>query len=166
MKNRLYLILFMVVFAQSVFSNEFKEVVDKDISFKWNVEGANLHIILSAPTEGWIAVGFNPSRVMKDADFKLAAVSNGKTIIEDHFGTGLFGHKSDTSIGGSSDYQLVNGRESGGVTTIEFTIPLNSGDEYDKILVKGDEVKVLLAYGSNDDMTRKHKARTSVVIEL
>lgn len=166
MKNRLYIFIFLMVFVQSAFSMDFKEVVDKQISFKWVVEGENLHIILSAPTEGWVAVGFNPSKVMKDADFKLAFVSNGNTVMEDHFGTGLFGHKSDTTIGGSSDFQLISGRENGGSTTVEFKIPLNSTDQYDQVLQAGAEVKVLLAYGSNDDLSRKHKERTSITIKL
>ena len=167
MKKNIYLILLSIfIFTQAAFGEEFKEIEDSGISFSWKIEGENLHIILSAQTEGWVAVGFNPSKVMKDADFKLAYVDGGETVMEDHFGTGLFGHKIDTSIGGSSNFEIIDGTELNGVTTVEFSIPLNSGDEYDKVLVENDEVKVLLAYGNRDDLTRKHSKRTSVVINL
>lgn len=166
MKIRFFFIILILTISQFAFTGDFKEVEDSEISFKWKVEGENLQIILSAPTEGWIAVGFNPSKVMKDADYKLAYVQGGNTVMQDHFGTGLFGHKIDTDIGGSSNFELISGRESGGMTTVEFTMPLNSGDEYDTILQEGDEVKVLLAYGSRDDLSRKHKKRASVIIEL
>ncbi len=166
MKLRFLFIILILASTQTAFSSEFKEVEDSEIRFQWTVEGANLHIILSAPTEGWVAVGFNPSKVMKDADFKLAYVQGSTTVIEDHFGTGLFGHKIDSSIGGSSDFELINGTESSGVTTVEFTMPLNSGDDFDSPLQEGDEVKILLAYGTRDDLSRKHKKRTSIIIEL
>jgi len=167
MKKIVCLILILVtVISQFAFSTEFKEIEDTEITFKWKIEGETLQIILSAPTEGWVAVGFNPSKVMKGADFKLAYVENGETVLEDHFGTGLFGHKIDTSLGGSSDFEIINGSEENGVTTVEFSMPLNSGDDYDKILIENEEVKILLAYGSRDDLTRKHKKRTSVIIRL
>lgn len=166
MKLKFFFMILILAVSQAAFSGEFKEVEDSEIHFLWAVEGENLHMILSAPTEGWVAVGFNPSKVMKDADYKLAYVQGSDTVIEDHFGTGLFGHKIDSSIGGSSNFELINGSESDGITTVEFTMPLNSGDEFDSILEEGDEVKVLLAYGSSDDLSRKHKKRTSIIIEL
>ena len=175
MKKRiLTLFIFLAFISHLVFSaeegrqlsNGFKEIVDTDIIFQWKVEGNNLHIILSAPTEGWVAVGFNLSRAMKDADFKLVYVDGSTVHMEDHFGTGLFGHKIDTSLDGTSDFNIISGKEEMGSTTVDFTIPLNSRDEKDKILAEGDEVKVLLAYGVRDNLRQKHKERTSVVIKL
>jgi len=161
--------LFLIfVLTQSIYSAEegFREITDSEITFQWKIDGEKLIIVLSAPTEGWVAVGFNPSRVMKDADFKLAYVDGSTVHIEDHFGTGLFTHKIDSSLGGSDDFEVLEGKEEMGATTVRFSIPLNSGDEKDKILTEGDEVKVLMAYGDRDDLSRKHKRRTSVEIKL
>ncbi|MDA3810235.1 MAG: DOMON domain-containing protein [Spirochaetaceae bacterium] len=175
MKRKIFTLLFFMVFlVQFVFSveqgrelsNGFKEIIKSDMTFQWKVESNSLRIILSAPTEGWIAVGFNPSKIMKDADFKLVYVDGSTVHMEDHFGDGLFGHKIDDSLGGSQDFEIIQGKEEMGKTTVEFTIPLNSNDEFDKILAEGDVVKVLLAYGTRDDLNRKHKTRTSVEIKL
>jgi hypothetical protein len=163
------LILIPFAFSQdqgNMTANGFKEIIDTEISFQWKIEGESLRIILSAPTEGWVAVGFNPSRVMKDADYKLAYVDGTETVMEDHFGTALFAHKSDTEIGGTSDFEIISGKEEMGKTIIEFRIPLNSGDDKDTLLMEGSEVKVLLAYGTRDNLSQKHKKRTSVAITL
>ncbi|MBB6480370.1 DOMON domain-containing protein [Spirochaeta isovalerica] len=136
------------------------------ISFEWKIIGSQLQIRLSAPTEGWIAVGFNPSRMMKDADYKMAYVDGDVVVLEDHFGTGNISHKKDSDIGGTDDFQLISGSESNGTTTVEFTMPLNSGDEMDSVLSPGDEVKVLLAYANRDSLSRKHSRRTSLIINL
>ena len=69
MVKKIYLIaISMMVLIQSVFSAEegsllsdgFKEIIDKEISFQWKVEGEDLLIRLSAPTEGWVAVAEDP----------------------------------------------------------------------------------------------------------
>lgn len=175
MKKRiLYMFILFITFVHPAFSIEegrllndgFKEITDRGIIFQWKVVGDYLKIRLSAPTEGWVAVGFNPSNMMKDADYKLAYVEDGQTFIEDHYGSGYISHKEDTNLGGTGDFELDGGSEENGVTSVGFTIPLNSGDAYDKILKEGDEVKVLLAYSGRDSFRRKHKERTSVVIRL
>jgi len=104
---------------------------------------------------------------MKDANFVLGYVKNGKAKIKDEYGDKGTGHKSDKKLGGTVDAVLVGGTEEGGVTTIEFTLPLNSGDKYDGALdVNGDTV-VLLAYGAGrDSFKSKHKYRVSYKVNL
>lgn len=139
----------------------------KDITFSWKVEGDKLAGKVSAKTEGWVGVGFNPSHKMKDANFILGYVKDGKVKIEDDYGVTSTGHKTDDSLGGSNDVVLVSGSEKDGVTTIEFIIPLQSADDKDGTLeVDGDTV-LLLAYGSGRDSFRsKHKYRTSMTVNL
>jgi len=139
----------------------------KDITFSWKVEGDKLAGKVSAKTEGWVGVGFNPSNKMKDANFILGYVKDGKVTIEDDYGATSTSHKTDDSQGGSSDVTQVSGSENDGVTTIEFVIPLNSGDEKDeKLEVNGDTV-LLLAYGAGRDSFRmKHKYRTAMTVNL
>ncbi len=137
------------------------EVKDKNISFAWKVEGDKLAVKLSAETEGWVGIGFNPVKEMQGANFILGYVKNGEAKIDDDFGVETNAHKSDTKLDGTSDVTLVGGTEEGGVTTIEFTIPLDSADKNDtKIDVNGDTI-VLLAYGAGrDSFLAKHKYRT------
>ena len=60
----------------------------------------------------------------------------------------------------------IVGTEQGGTTTVNFTIPLDSGDSDDKTLVQGNSYRVLLAYGSNDNFDQQHAVKTSVTITL
>lgn len=143
------------------------EVEAKGVSFAWKVDGDTLHAKMSAKTEGWVAVGFNPSNKMKDANFILGYVKDGEATVVDHFGDKSTGHSADEKMGGSSDATLVGGSEDGKMTTIEFTIPLDSGDQYDSVLdVDGDTV-LLLAYGPDRDSFKpRHRARASVTVNL
>lgn len=143
------------------------ELKDKDISFAWTVDGDNLAVKLSANTDGWVGVGFNPSEGMKDAGFILGYVKKGEAKIVDHFGVDENKHEADEKLSGTSDVTLVGGTEDGGVTTIEFTIPLQSTDKNDAVLDPNGETIVLLAYGAGRDSFRsKHKYRGTFKVNL
>ena len=104
---------------------------------------------------------------MKDANFILGFVKDGKPEITDDFGDTNNNHSPDTTLGGTDDVTLVGGSEEGGMTTVEFTMPLQSGDKYDgEIDVEGDTI-VLLAYGgARDSFKTKHQYRTTLKVNL
>ncbi|MCK5201391.1 MAG: hypothetical protein KAR21_23715, partial [Spirochaetales bacterium] len=59
----------------------------KGITMKWKIESESLNVILSAATEGWVAVGFIQGLVKEKegADLIIAYVDGGKTFIRDDF---------------------------------------------------------------------------------
>jgi hypothetical protein len=147
---------------------EYSTATDKGITLKWKVEGETLKVKVSAPTTGWVAAGFDPSRMMKGANNIIGYVQEGKAEIRDDFGNGLFSHKADTELGGKDDITNRGGKEENGTTEISFTIPLNSGDDKDKPLSAEKTYKVILAAGANDadNFTSKHKKIGKVEIKL
>ena len=58
------------------------------------------------------------------------------------------------------------GSEQGGVTVIEFKVPLDSGDEYDKPMVPGQTYRINLAMGAADDLNSYHAGRGTSEITL
>lgn len=143
------------------------EVKAKDMTFAWKIDGDTLYAKMVAKTKGWVGVGFNPSKKMKDANFILGYVKDGEAKIVDHFGTKATGHAADTKGGGSEDVTLVGGSEDSGLTTIEFSMPVNSGDKMDGSLsVDGDTI-LLLAYGPDKDSLRpRHKYKKTLTVNL
>ncbi len=143
------------------------EVKDKKITFAWKVDGDKLAVKLAAETDGWVGIGFNPTKGMKDANYILAYVKDGETKIIDDFGDSETSHSPDDKLGGTSDVTLVGGTETGGMTIVEFTIPMKSADKNDgNINVSGDTI-VLLAYGSGrDSFKTKHTHRTALKVNL
>jgi hypothetical protein len=138
------------------------------IDLTWKPEGQNLHVTVKAPTTGWVAVGFDPSVGMKDANMILAYVAGSGVVARDDFGTAVNSHDADTNLGGAYNVMNPTGKEEAGSTEVSFTIPLDSGDAYDKKLVVGQTYKVLLAYGPNgaDDFTIQHATRTAANIRI
>lgn len=149
-------------------AGDFKRVEVGELQFDWMVDGEDLVIRMSGPTTGWVAIGFDPETAMQGANFLMGTVVNGEAVVRDDFGNGMFSHKSDVDLGGSSDITVISGSESEGKTTVEFSIPLDSGDAYDKALIPGESYRVIWAYGQSNDETfqLKHVARGGFDVEL
>ncbi len=146
----------------------YKQVSAKEVEVRWKVDDEHLMFEISAPTTGWVSIGFNPSRVMKDADFIFGFVQGSEVVVTDQFGNGTFSHIRDTEMGGSNDIVEFDGSESSGRTRISFTIPIDSGDQYDSVLTPGQEHTVLIAYGPDgaDNFGKKHIERAQVKLKL
>lgn len=143
------------------------EIEDSGVTFSWKVEGDTLHAKMSAKTKGWVAVGFNPVEKMEGANFILGYVKGDEVEVTDHFGNKKVNHDSDEKLGGTSDVTLVGGSEEGGTTTIEFTIPMDSGDKYDSALVADGDTVVLLAYGPDRDSFKpRHRKQAVKTVNL
>lgn len=146
----------------------FTSVEAVDMRLSWRVIDASLEVEVTAPTTGWVAVGFKPSRAMQDANILIGYVDGSNVVMTDQFGTTMTGHRPDEELGGTSDVDVVSGEERDGSTTIRFTIPLDSGDEFDQPLAAGETLPVILAHGPDDaDDTRTyHAARGGIEITL
>jgi hypothetical protein len=137
------------------------------MSFSWSVNADSLAVRLSAPTTGWVAVGFNPTEMMKDANIIIGYVKDGKAELSDDFGSGPTVHMPDDKRGGASNLTLVGGSEAGNSTTLEFSIPLNSGDANDGVISPTVDTKVMLAYGPDrDSFKMKHQFAKTITVNL
>lgn len=154
--------------AGGALSADYQHSLDVDkMNFSWSINGDQLAGKVSGPTTGWVAVGFNPSNKMKDANIVIGYVKKGKVTIKDDFGSAATQHKTDKKIGGAENVTTVGGSEEGGVTTIEFTMPLNSGDDKDNVLDPNGDTVVILAYGTERDSFRtKHKYHATLTVNL
>lgn len=143
------------------------KITDKKVHFEWTVKGTSIDIRISAPTTGWVGIGFNPSEMMKDANFIVGYVKDGTAEVRDDYGKTNRTHESDTKDGGTDNVTAVSGNEANGTTTLSFTIPLNSGDSKDRPLDVNGDTTVLLAYGSGrDGFKSRHKEHFGLSVNL
>jgi len=140
--------------------------VDK-MTFDWSIEGENLAIKLSAPTKGWVGIGFHPKEQMKDANIIIGFVKDGKVEIEDDFGNQPTIHTADTRREGKDNVTVIGGSETGNTTTLEFSIPLRSDDPNDGVIEPNGDTVVILAYGPDRDSIKlKHQYAKTLTVNL
>lgn len=141
----------------------YKVVSQASITFKWKIVEEQLEAVVSGPTKGWLAVGFNPEKPKMDkSNFIIGYVKDGDVTIADHIAKG-WSHKADEE----QNVIESSGEEKDEHTTLRFTIPLkNDTNEQDVSLRAGQEIYVLLAYGNKDDLKSYHKKKTVVKLVL
>lgn len=137
-----------------------------DYQMAWSTDETYIYVGLKAKTSGWVAIGFGAGPMMKNADIIQGYAADGKAEVLDLFSTGEFGpHPADTQLGGTGDIIESTVKSDGGFTTVEFRRKLDTGDKYDKALVKGVN-KIIWAFGSEPKSTLKHIVRGTGEIEI
>jgi len=137
-----------------------------DYEINWSADSEFVYIGMKAKTDGWVAVGFGAEQFMKNADILEGYIGDGKAAVADMFSTGEFGpHPADVQQGGTDDILQFGGKREGGTTVIECKRKLDTGDKFDKPLVKGAN-KIIWAFGADDQSTKKHTVRGAGEIDL
>jgi len=133
----------------------------------WTNDTIVLRVGLLSPGTGFVAIGFDPDRRMQGANFIIAAVRNGQMEIRDDYGTGPVSHGPDIENGGDDNILAAAGRELNGQTTVEFVIPLDSGDRFDKPLEPGQTYGILVSFhNTSDSLSARHSQRGTGEIQL
>ncbi len=160
-------LLISCFFIKSTFAMSYDHSLTvKDMEFHWKVEGSNLAVKAVAKTKGWVGVGFNPVKKMQGANYILGFVRKGKLKIIDEYGNRTTSHTLDKKRGGKDSIISSSGSEEGGKTTIEFKIPLDSGDKADTVINPNGNTVLLLAYGKRDSTRIGHEFYAIIQVNL
>jgi hypothetical protein len=149
-----------------IYANEYRNSLYElttAMSLFWQNDATNLYVGLVSPGTGWAGVGFSNRTGKPGANIILGAVANGAVTIQDNYGVTKELHLVDRA----SSLLALGGSETNGETTLEFVIPLASGDSQDVSLVPGQTVAVILAYqATKDSFTAEHTRYSQLQITL
>ena len=117
---------------------------------------------LTAPTLGWLGIGFNNRNSIVGSDLYLLHVVDGKLAGQDMYVKGAGDPRLDSTLGGTHDLKLISGKEEDGQTTIVFSLPLVSADKNDFQLEVGKEMWLILAYSTHDEFDHHSRMRKHI----
>lgn len=134
----------------------------------WTVVGDTIYFAISAQTTGFVALGIEPTKRMLDADVILGwREATGDFELHDAWSTGERGpHPDDVDLGGTYDLLEYSATEIGGVTTIEFSRALSTGDRYDHDIPANGTVKIIWSTSTEDGFTLYHSRRGTAIIDI
>ncbi len=133
----------------------------------WKNDAENLYMALVGLTDGFVAIGFEPSQAMKDADMVMGWVSDGNVTVLDLYSTGIYGpHPPDVDLGGRGDILEFGGSESENGTVIEFKRKMDTGDQFDRAFQPGQTIDIIWSMSASDVLAVRHNARGSSTINL
>jgi len=143
-----------------------KTTTVSDISFTYTIEEELLKCTLEAKTNGWIGVGFNDKNSIVNSDLLLFNIIKGKASNRDLYVKSAGNPRRDSDLGGTNTIQLISGVEKDGITSVVFSIPLNSGDPFDFEHHLNEPFWLILAYSKEDDFEHHSRVRKHISFKL
>ncbi|MGB9824440.1 MAG: DOMON domain-containing protein [Candidatus Hydrothermia bacterium] len=138
--------------------NSMVSLVPDTLTMYYNVDSLRIYIALKSSVPGWLAIGFDPEKGMKNADMiVLYQEKDGNWILKDEYSRGIYGpHMEDEKIGGKNDIENFKVEVFNHYKVVEFVRKLSTGDKYDRVLIPGRKVKVIFAAAKSSDIRKKH----------
>jgi hypothetical protein len=143
-----------------------KSLEIEEVRLAWLEMEDSYRFTVTAPTTGWVSVGFGGGPAMQDANMIIGYAEEGEAHIRDDHGTSPVTHSPDTDLGGTSDLTEYSVIESEGETEMSFVVPMEPGDGLDGAFTPGETLRVIVAFGSGDDFTSMHRAAHSSEMTL
>jgi DnaJ-class molecular chaperone len=143
-----------------------KEVRKNNMIVRWKIEKEHIHFEMEAPTDGWVAIGFNETRSLAGTYLLMGRIRNGKAEVAEHYTEKPGSYKRITDYGIPNQTIGVEGDEKGNITRLHFSIPIEKASKYHKQLLPTTKWTLLLAYSLDDDFQHHSIMRTSVEIKL
>eukprot|EP01112_Ceratiomyxa_fruticulosa_P012085 TRINITY_DN3329_c0_g1_i1.p1 TRINITY_DN3329_c0_g1~~TRINITY_DN3329_c0_g1_i1.p1 ORF type:complete len:400 (+),score=44.87 TRINITY_DN3329_c0_g1_i1:262-1461(+) len=139
-------------------------------TFTWFIDCSTmtLNFSVSAPTNGWVGIGFGESQKMFPSDIIMAWVDDntGQAFALDKWATKHAPPQDDTLQGGQSNILTVSGTQANGVTKINITRLLDTGDSKD-LAITSEDMNVLYAFNANtDEVTSRHTTNGATVLQM
>lgn len=163
MKTLILLLPFLLVSMNGVNSKSLKT---EGFHLEWTHVDGKVQFNLTAPTTGWVAVGFTETGDLMGSNLIQGHVVDGKPFVQDQFITGFGEHPPVEALAVKSCISQTGGKQENGQTTISFSILKEKGDKLHCDLQEGKQINVWLAYSVSDDFDHHSRKRVLKTITL
>jgi hypothetical protein len=138
-----------------------------DLYWKF-LDNDTIQMAIEAEASGMVAIGFEPTVRMKDADMVIGfRQSSGEFDLHDAYSFEETGpHPDDADEGGSFDLLEYTVEESGGVTSAEFTRLLSTGDDLDNDIPREGKMTLIWATSNTDEFETYHTRRGTATVDM
>ncbi|MBE0636443.1 hypothetical protein IH601_10650 [Candidatus Bipolaricaulota bacterium] len=134
---------------------------------RWQAVGDTMFIAMIAPGTGWVGLNFMPNNGTVHGDTVIGYVDGDtqETFLSDQVAPGdaHFPHYDDRQHGGERSFIEVAGSEVDGVTIIEFSRALNTGESTDAVFMDMGLMTMISFHPTADDYVSYHSKSYDVV---
>ncbi len=169
MKSILFTLLysFAITIPWQPASEEAPNLLAKNgMTIGWHHEQSFVRFELAAPTNGWLAIGFNEQQRLDNTYLIMAKVEDGYVNVTEHkvLRPGQYIPVIETN--GKSMIFDCQGYESGDSTHVSFSVPTGLGGEFQKDLSPSLDYYLTIAFSRSDDFQHHSIMRTQTSVKL
>ncbi len=163
MLNKITLSLFTIL--QIILTkNTMKQIDVNGMIIKWEIKSDEVAFEMFAPTDGWIAIGFNSTNNIVGTNLIMGNSKNDKSIVEDQYVASAGVHKQIELLGGKSAINNFLCSENKKGTTMKFRIPKKALDKFHYALKEGTKIWLICAYSEEDDFNHHSIMREHIEV--
>jgi hypothetical protein len=156
----------LTFFACRAQQKNMQTISQNRMTVTWYHQNERIYFGISAPTEGWVAIGFNFSDDIKGTYLLMGNVINDKPNVVEHYTISAGNYKPLTAFAVPSQVQHIEGIENKNNTLLNFSVPVKANSKYQKDLSPGLKYIMHIAYSREDDFQHHSMMRTTVNISL
>lgn len=166
--KKLVLILLLSIISEQCTAQDFpKKVVSKNgMEVSWYFEKDTIHFEMTAPTKGWVAIGFNTHSGTQGTYLIMGNVVKGQPNVVEHYTLSPGNYKTVESLGGVPQLTNISGIEINNSTVLQFSLQKGFASTYQRKLAEHMEYTMLIAYSRQDDFQHHSIMRTSINVKL
>jgi hypothetical protein len=147
-------------------SPDIKTITQNGMTVSWLYRQDRMYFEMEAPTEGWVAIGFNERNTLPGSYLLMGSVVAGTPNVVEHYTLSPGDYRPVSALGAAPQLNDVGGSESGGKTRIRFSLPIESRHQYAKNMIEGSSWILHMAYSREDDFQHHSMMRTAVKVQL
>ena len=141
-------------------------ITKNDMTVTWKHKEARVHFEMKAPTNGWVAIGFNTSQSITGTYLLMGRVVNGVAEVVEHYTLSPGKYKPLETLGAESAVEDVAGSETQEGTTLKFSLPISALNTYARNLSRGETYVLLMAFSREDDFQHHSMMRTAEKVKF
>lgn len=152
--------------TQTPFRPVTSQITTGGMTLEWTIRPQTIRFTIIAPTQGWMAIGLNKEKGLKNTNLIMGYVDQDSIVLDDRFILRPGMHKSVEDLGGISHISNIAGQSSSLGSTIHFDLKRDTRDPFHFDLIPDTAYEVLLAYSIDKDFQHHSVMRTHLKIIL
>ncbi|MEL6917949.1 MAG: DOMON domain-containing protein [Bacteroidota bacterium] len=132
----------------------------------WEHKKDHITFTATAPDNGWVALGFNTEDHIVGSNLIMINVTEEEVQSQDLFVVSAGNPKPMHTLGAKSQILAYSGVEKNGKTTITFSLPTKTIDDYHLNLSEGQKIWLICAYSMEDDFSHHSRMRKHIQVVL
>ncbi|MEM8896800.1 MAG: DOMON domain-containing protein [Bacteroidota bacterium] len=158
--------LFLLSFLTVQVAQAQKQIEVGGMGISWNFEGDQLKMELTAPNDGWVALGFNQKNDIKDTHLLMFTYENGNSLMNDLYVKAAGNPVAVEEMFKDKANVTYECAEKGRTTKVSFTIDTASYPAYSTSIKEGTKLWLICAFSEDDDFAHHSMMRKHVEVTL
>ena len=156
----------MIVLCSQVFGQEKVALEKRGMKVEYKLQEQVLKISMSAPTDGWVAIGLNSENRLAGSSFLIGRIVNGKAEVVDFYTRKAGDVPKVKDLGGKTAVSNISGVEDPERTTISFDLARFPKSKFHHQLKSGKTFYMHIAYSQEDDFEHHSMMRDKLEVSF